>query len=160
VYERLLAAIVKKTSSIEAAHPEQFACKAGCYHCCLAVPTILPVEWAYLASFDRTPEGGQPSEIYPGQAMCRRLEADGRCAVYAHRPIVCRTHGHLLVIEDAPPDHCPWNFPTLEEAGEDEVFILEELHDTLLRVNMDFLRRNWPDQAREMAHLRVGFHPL
>lgn len=158
VYERLLDAIGKKTSAIEAAHPEQFACKAGCHHCCLAIPTLLPVEWAYLSGADRHPDQGRPSQIHPGEAMCQRLERDGTCAVYAHRPVVCRTHGHLLVTEDGLIDHCPWNFGTLEEIDEDEAFRLEDLHGTLLQVNLDFLKRGWPDRFAEMARLRVRFH--
>jgi Fe-S-cluster containining protein len=29
-------------------------------------------------------------------ARCAMLETDGRCAIYAHRPLVCRTQGHAL----------------------------------------------------------------
>ena len=90
--------------------------------------------------------------------MCERLESAGTCAVYEHRPVVCRTHGHLLVAEDGEVDHCPWNFGTLEEIDPDETFRLEDLHGTLLRVNMDFVKRAWPDRFAELARLRVRFH--
>lgn len=116
------------------------------------------MEWAYLAQIDRRPGKGRPSEIHPGEPMCERLEADGTCAVYEHRPVVCRTHGHLLVTEEGGVDHCPLNFETLEEIDADDAFRLEDLHGTLLRVNMDFVKRSWPDRFAELARLRVRFH--
>jgi len=157
-YERLLEAIEAKTSRIESALPGAFACRTGCHHCCLAVPTILPVEWAYLRSSDRTPSAPLVSDLYPGEALCRRLEADGRCAIYPRRPVVCRTHGHLLLTEDGGLDHCPWNFEGLEEADDTQVFALDDLHGSLLRVNLDFLRRARPENFAELAGCRVRFH--
>lgn len=157
-YERLLAAIAAKTSRIESALPEQFACKAGCHHCCQAVPTILPVEWAYLRHRDRRPRAALTSELHPGEALCDRLEPDGSCAIYAVRPVVCRTQGHLFQLESGELDHCPWNFGTLEEVEEGDVFRLESLHSTLLQVNLDFLRRVLGDEASRAAGWRVRFH--
>lgn len=158
VYERLLRAIDEKTARIEAALPDQFACRPGCHHCCLAVPTVLPVEWAYLAAHDLLPRQGAPSELHPGEAVCDRLRSDGACAVYPYRPVVCRTHGHLLLPEGGEIDHCPWNFGGLEEVEASQVFRLDDLHGSLLRVNLDFLRRNWPDQLAELARIRIRFH--
>ncbi len=157
-YERLLVAIEEKTSRIEQAMPDAFACRLGCHHCCQAVPTILPVEWAYLRGFDRLPSAPLVSALHPDEALCRRLELDGRCAIYARRPVVCRTHGHLLVTEAGDIDHCPWNFEGLEEVDDSLVFRLEDLHTTLLRVNLDFLHRTWPSRFAELASCRVRFH--
>jgi len=116
------------------------------------------VEWAFLRDHDRLPGTELVSDLYPGEPMCRRLEADGTCAVYAHRPVVCRTHGHLLLTEEGGIDHCPWNFPDLEEIEEGQVFRLEDLHGTLLKVNLDFLKRVFGDKYLEMAGMRVRFH--
>jgi len=158
-YERLLAAIAAKTDRIERAMPDQFACKPGCHHCCQAVPTVLPVEWAYLRAHDRQPAAPLSSELHPGEPLCRRLERDGSCAIYPHRPVVCRTQGHLFLLESGDVDHCPWNFGDLEEVDDSQVFRLGDLHGTLLQVNLDFLRRVWPDRFPEMAAMRVRFHP-
>lgn len=117
------------------------------------------MEWAYLAAHDRRPAQGRPSEIVPNEPMCDRLDADGRCVVYPWRPVVCRTHGHLLVTSEGDVDHCPWNFETLDEVDDTEVFRLDDLHGTLLRVNLDFLRRNWPEALNELARVRIVFHP-
>ena len=157
-YERLLAAIAAKTSRIEAALPEQFACKAGCHHCCQALPTILPVEWAFLRGRDRLPRAALRSDLHPGEDLCDRLEPDGSCAIYTVRPVVCRTQGHLFQLESGDLDHCPWNFETLEEVDDADVFRLESLHTTLLQVNLDFLRRVLGDEATLVAGWRVRFH--
>lgn len=157
-YARLLQALAEKTARIEAAFPDQFACRAGCHHCCQAVPTILPVEWAYLRGRDRLPGAELRSDLHPGESLCQRLETDGRCAIYEVRPVVCRTQGHLFQLDDGDLDHCPWNFLTLEEIEDSDVFRLETLHTTLLRVNLDFLRRVLGPDAPRAAGWRVRFH--
>jgi hypothetical protein len=45
----------------------------------------------------------------------------------------------------------------LEEVDEDLPFRLETLHDTLLRVNLAFLRRSYPARWKELAEIRIQF---
>lgn len=159
-YRRLLEAVDAKAAAIEARSPEVFACRPGCHHCCRAVPTVLPVEWANLREHDRGGDGiALRSELHPGEVLCRRLEGDGRCAIYPVRPVVCRTHGHLLLSEDGL-DACPWNWQGVEEVEEGDLFRLEDLHGSLVRVNLAFLRQAFPTRWRDLADVRIVFHPL
>ena len=66
-----------------------------------------------------------------GEQRCELLDADGRCAVYAARPIVCRSHGAPLRLPDGQLDACPLNFE-----GED----LARLGDCIDVQTLDTLR--------------------
>lgn len=133
------------------------ACREGCHHCCRRIATLLPVEFAFLASrIGRAVAPDLESLLHPGEPLCDLLDAKGSCTVYAQRPLICRTHGYLL-LSDEGIDHCPWNFEDLEEVDEDHPFRLEDLHQTLLQVNLAFLRRSWPSRWRELAEVRVRF---
>lgn len=135
------------------------ACRKGCHHCCRRIETLLPVEIAYLGT-GAWPQAdhGLESEIHPGEPLCGLLAADGSCGAYALRPLICRTHGYLLLTQEGI-DHCPWNFEDLEEVDESAVFSMENLHQTLLRINLAFLRRSFPENWRELAQVRVLFQP-
>jgi uncharacterized protein len=133
------------------------ACRKGCHHCCRRIDTLLPVETAYLGTTaSRQGDHGLESELHPGEPLCGLLALDGSCGAYSLRPLICRTHGHLLLTREGI-DHCPWNFQDLQEIDESALFNLENLHETLLRINLAFLRRAFPDRWRELAHVRVRF---
>lgn len=119
------------------------------------------MEYAYLASEASRSAGGTGSVglesiLHPGEPLCGLLDDRGLCSAYPRRPVICRTHGFLL-LSDEGLDHCPWNFEDLEEIEEDVPFRLDALHETLLRVNLAFLRRSFPDSWRELAEVRVRF---
>lgn len=135
------------------------ACRKGCHHCCRRIETLLPVEIIYLGAKTSCGGGsGLESQLHPGEALCGLLGPDGSCGAYSLRPLICRTHGHLLMTTEGL-DHCPWNFEDLEEVDESLVFSLENLHETLLRINLAFLRRAFPERWRELAQVRVLFQP-
>ena len=87
-------------------------CQKGCDACCHAWLTVGPVEadairagLAQLSPGQRAAvrargelqlarEGAaDPADARP---RCAMLHDDGSCAIYAHRPLVCRTQGHAL----------------------------------------------------------------
>jgi Fe-S-cluster containining protein len=161
-FEKLLAAVDGKNAKQATALAGQIACKAGCHHCCRRIPTILPIEWAWIqaagaeASGQNLASKGLRSDLHPDEPLCGHLDAQGLCSIYAARPLICRTHGSLI-LSDEGLDHCPWNFQELEEVDEDMVFRLENLHETLLRLNLAFLRRSYPTRWRELSAIRVEF---
>jgi Fe-S-cluster containining protein len=201
-FEKLLAAVDGKNAKQATALAGQIACKAGCHHCCRRIPTILPVEWAWIRKLEQErqklaksahPEEGSigarlegraespiasesaahpsrradgppqderqvelRSDFHPDEPLCGHLDAQGLCSIYAARPLICRTHGSLI-LSDEGLDHCPWNFQELEEVDEDMVFRLENLHETLLRLNLAFLQRSYPTRWRELSAIRVEF---
>lgn len=90
VVEKVEAAIARSSSSSS----DQLACRSGCDSCCTAGLTVLPVEAAALRRFlNDQPPAFSPAFTPKGQGFCAFLDVDGRCSVYAARPLLCRTHG-------------------------------------------------------------------
>ncbi|HEX7479636.1 MAG TPA: YkgJ family cysteine cluster protein [Polyangiales bacterium] len=106
-------ALVDKVTAFTAAACERraadIACTAGCSSCCEVWLTVSPVEAAQLRAGlaalspqarAQLGERGRHEQAREAEgaanARCAMLEPDGRCAVYAHRPLVCRTQGHAL----------------------------------------------------------------
>ncbi len=93
-------------------HRDAMACKEGCATCCAADLTIFPVEAAPLrAACEALPDDARAAiraRAAAGQHCALLL--DGRCAVYAERPIICRTQGLALDLEDGTVTACPLNF--------------------------------------------------
>lgn len=80
---------------VAASHGEHLRCVPGCVDCCQQDLQVLLAEAvAVLLALDRLPRGTLPA-VAPGDAggACVMLLQDGRCAVYDHRPLICRTHG-------------------------------------------------------------------
>lgn len=105
--------------------PAAFSCGPGCESCCHVRIGVFTVEaapirdaLARLAITDpplRARIRQQADD--PGHAERCALLVDGRCSVYAVRPLICRSHGLPIAAADlgdpAAPlrlDHCPLNF--------------------------------------------------
>jgi hypothetical protein len=134
-------------------------CGPGCDDCCRARLTVSPVEArAISAHLLELPKEVQVRLLERAQAdgdatahredRCVMLEEDGRCAVYAARPLVCRTQGlplrypsgviplEAVMAKAAEADitWCPLNFPTAApEAG--DVLDAERVDAMLALVN-------------------------
>lgn len=75
------------------------ACRAGCSHCC-HIPVTLSTTEAQLIAAEtgvvlsgfkgRKRAGGNPEK--PGYGNPCPFLSEGRCSIYAHRPLICRTH--------------------------------------------------------------------
>jgi Fe-S-cluster containining protein len=99
--------------------PAAFACAEGCSACCEARFSVFPVEaapiqaaLARLAVADpalRARVRDQADD--PAHQHHCALLVDRRCAVYAERPLICRSHGLPVVAPDTGAiSHCPLNF--------------------------------------------------
>lgn len=105
--------------------PAAFRCASGCDACCHVRIGVFAVEagqirraLADLADTDpalRARVRAQADD--PAHQDRCALLVDGRCAVYAERPLICRSHGLPVATPDpADPtgklqlDHCPLNF--------------------------------------------------
>ncbi len=97
-------------------------CHAGCDDCCRRRFTVTGIEAAVI----REGLAALPAERRQALAIraregdldvCPALDGDGRCAIYAHRPVICRTHGLPLRFTELHGgrslpmlDACPKNF--------------------------------------------------
>lgn len=113
-------------------------CRAGCSDCC-RLSTVCGLEAVVLL------QGGLgcgfSGQIEDAGEQCCLLR-DDRCLVYAHRPLICRTHGLPLVssaLTEGEVDCCPLNLPALagvSELAADLVLDLDLLTENLMRLNL------------------------
>ena len=104
-----------------AAHGEALQCGPGCTECCQPTLNVLVSEaLAILLGLSRL----EPALVdllrqSTGEQCCLLHPGTGRCAVYRHRPLICRTHGLPLLqsgalmgqpAPDARISCCPLNF--------------------------------------------------
>jgi hypothetical protein len=97
-------------------------CHAGCDDCCRRRFTVTGIEAAVIREGLAALPGERRLALAirardgdPG--VCPALDDDGRCAIYAHRPVICRTHGLPLRFTEPRAgrslpmlDACPKNF--------------------------------------------------
>mgnify|MGYP001813731917 CR=1 FL=1 len=108
--------------AIQARRSDRMRCAAGCSACCRARLSITRVEATFLRDGLASLPGARRSELSArtrevGREPCPALDDDGRCGVYAFRPLICRSYGVPLrhrrdVALVNPPviDACDLNF--------------------------------------------------
>lgn len=104
--------------------PEAFRCAPGCAACCHARFGVFAVEAApirrALAELARTDPALRARVRDQADDPAHRdhcaLLVDGRCTVYAERPLICRSHGLPVAVDDEI-SHCPLNFTAAPPPG-------------------------------------------
>lgn len=142
------------TARVNERYPQELACRAGCDDCCKRDLTVTAIEAERIARL----VAGLPAEERAALGeraadgpSCVALESDGRCAVYAARPVVCRSHGLPLRYVEPPPagrralpllDVCGKNFIGFELERIDPACVLDQQTLSLLLGGIDALRAN------------------
>jgi Fe-S-cluster containining protein len=161
-YAALVAKVDAFTRAAFDAGRASMACRRGCSSCCEVSLTVNHVEAAALRQALERLDAGAHARITARASKdtgrCVMLDDDGSCAVYAARPLVCRTQGFALRY---PPGfipagavrarssagevtHCPLNFT--EHAPEAaHVLDAERVDQILALVNVRFAREHGLD---------------
>jgi len=114
--------------------PEGFACRPGCWSCCRPRFSVFEIEALGIrealaelepALRERIREQGRDASL----GHCALL-VEGRCSVYAQRPMICRSHGLAIVTEDGQVDHCELNYVEVE-VPRASVLVLEAINRPL-----------------------------
>lgn len=172
-YRALVHKVTAFCEATTAKNRADMACGPGCSSCCHAWLSVCEVERAQLAAAAAAlPEAQRQALAARGRseqareqagaapARCTMLDAQGRCAVYEHRPLVCRTQGLALrypagvvpasaVRERLPSGEvtaCPLNFvQRLPEAS--DVLDAERVDQLLGLVNLRFAQTTGADPS-------------
>ncbi len=133
-------------------------CRAGCAGCCRHNLSVFEVEAAAVKAALHALPAEARQRITDRSREVQELEArgepvscpfllDDRCAIYAARPVICRTQGLPLLyqIEDGnrEVDFCPLNFTRPGATGELEenhLVPLDRLNERLALVNIAYCR--------------------
>jgi uncharacterized protein len=157
-YRNLVARVDELCRRIAAEYGEYLACGEGCDGCCRHV-SLFRVEAVALAEAlgclpaERAAHIRELARAASTSDACPLLE-NGRCLLYAARPIICRTHGMPLLIEQEGGkriDSCPKNFRGVATIPAVAVINLDLLNATLAAINAVFSpsRRNSAEPARQ-----------
>ena len=99
-HRALLAKVDAFERAARARRAASMACRAGCSACCHAKLTVCDVEAAVVregvAALEPEARARLAGRAGRSPDRCVMLEDDGRCAIYASRPLVCRTQGLAL----------------------------------------------------------------
>jgi Fe-S-cluster containining protein len=159
-HEELIRRVDALTGEIAARRAGDLACGKGCSACCRVQLELSPVETERVRSALRGLSSETRERIRararalaaaepPRDADCVMLENDGGCAIYASRPMVCRTQGHALRYPagSLPPEAiyatgaggeitwCPLNY-TAELPRSEDVLEGERIDELLAGINL------------------------
>jgi hypothetical protein len=142
----LRARVDRHFADAVARSPGSFACAPGCSHCCERF-SVFEVEAApiraALEEIGRRDPGLRERLREQGRDASSRacaLLVDGRCSVYAQRPLICRSHGLPVAVPDTDDparlrvDHCPLNFVD-GQIPRPSILVLEALNQPLAMVS-------------------------
>ena len=91
---------------------DQMRCAAGCEQCCHVDLSVFEVEAARVRDALRRLPADLRARVRDQAAQTERcaLLVEGRCTVYEQRPLICRSHGAAVRLDDGRVEHCPLNF--------------------------------------------------
>jgi uncharacterized protein len=97
-YEQLTHRVEQFFSRVHTRYGALMQCRAGCSLCCRARFSVTPLEAHVLTEgLAQLPEEARQRLAerarHGDKAACPALDEQGRCEVYAWRPLVCRSHG-------------------------------------------------------------------
>ncbi|MCO4768647.1 MAG: YkgJ family cysteine cluster protein [Deltaproteobacteria bacterium] len=166
-YAQFVQRIDTHAARVESAWGDELACRVGCSGCCHRDLTVFPLEAAVLANHIDGAGVELPSTARPtltptalavleleGAEPCVMLDAEGRCRVYAARPLICRTHGLPLAVQDDEGvygDVCPLSFDGgagLADLPSEDFLALETVNTVLVALNAQFVAATGADPAR------------
>lgn len=90
----------------------QITCAPGCEACCHVDLSVFEIEAAAIrTALAALPESTR-ARVRAGADQRERcaMLLDGRCAIYEQRPLICRSHGLAVQLDEGSVDHCPLNF--------------------------------------------------
>jgi Fe-S-cluster containining protein len=167
-YEALLAKVDAFSARVEAAQGPYLRCGRGCDACCRTARSAWAVELDHLARHvaalpEARREALRARRAHPDVVRGRRcvfLDDDGGCAVYAARPVLCRTHGPAVTSAASGLVWCELNFADVEAEAvpglvpADGVLDLDRLDALLALVNRRFVAaRGGPERGPLTAAL-------
>ena len=104
---------------VQSRHGSDMQCDTGCSDCCHVQLSITGVEAAAIRDLVATwpVERRRAIAVSREPSACAALDRDGRCTIYAARPLVCRSHGApIRMLERSLPvvQSCFRNFARTE----------------------------------------------
>ncbi len=168
-----LAMLTRETEArfdaIHERHRQRMECRPGCSACCRARLSVTRLEEHVIRA---GLEGMEPAArrairervTEPGREYCPALEQDGRCGIYAHRPLICRgfgvpqrRHGQVPMIQPPVIDVCDLNFTDvrLERLPDEDILEQSEIEERVAELNRTFCEARGLDPAERIPLAQI-----
>ncbi|HZK96973.1 MAG TPA: YkgJ family cysteine cluster protein [Prolixibacteraceae bacterium] len=142
-YYQLRSEIDVLSESLEKQHKKHLNCKKGCDLCCMAI-SVFPVEF-YAIKAELDIKSISELAVPQNDEDCRYL-VDHSCAIYASRPVICRTHGLPLLYISLDGDEyelscCELNFTDfdLDDFDDENTYPMDRINSQLYQINKNFV---------------------
>lgn len=142
-YRMLVEKVDAHCAKVAADFGGMIACRRGCDGCCRRL-SLFPVEAAALTEgFSRLTAAEREHILTLAQKAedgCPLLH-EGLCLLYELRPLICRSHGLPLLIEEEGEqrvDFCPLNFQGAESLPGSSILSLATLNTALATISARF----------------------
>ncbi|MCO5142176.1 MAG: YkgJ family cysteine cluster protein [Oligoflexia bacterium] len=114
-YENFLKKIDETTHKINPEITQNLNCQRGCSSCCRSEIQVNKIEKEYIKKYlNQNPLIQQKISLSQKQKnKCSFLLEDESCSIYEARPVICRTHGYPILIENNI-DICPLNASSIQ----------------------------------------------
>ncbi len=163
-YPTLIAELDQAITQAASHHAERLQCQPGCSECCKPF-SVLAVEAAHmqtaLSRLDQVTLTRLQDSTNRGTEQCPFL-TDNLCAIYHHRPLICRSQGLAIAYIDHEHEAievsaCPLNFPVEEEYPftEQDLLFMDSFNERLATINQEFCTKKGLPSAE-----RIPFHAI
>ena len=149
-YAALVSRLDAEITRVAALHDGRLLCRAGCDSCCGRFSLSLVETQALRAAMSALPADlrrmvREAAALQDPAAPCPLL-LNRRCAVYPHRPVICRTQGLPIGYIDHQQasievSACPMNFGPETNFSANELLFLDEWNESLSSINADLAAR-------------------
>lgn len=142
IYKTLIASLDDQVGQLTAVYKPYMQCHKGCSSCCIDSFKISYVEClALLYGFSQLPPetGAQIVEnLQKPNGRCPIL-VDDACALYEHRPVICRAFGVLLE-RRGEVYTCDLNFKDFKSDKPQQVLAMKAFYDILDEISAKLFR--------------------
>ena len=137
------------SARVTAVHAKHFACRQGCSGCCQTERTVNDLEFAALTEGFEALEPATQERLSNNPGSGCPLLLDDTCALYEERPLICRSHGLPIILENRL-DVCPLNFEdmSLKELPETDLLSVDTITTILAVSNMLYCQEASGDPER------------
>ncbi|MDH5299698.1 MAG: YkgJ family cysteine cluster protein [Desulfobulbaceae bacterium] len=147
-------------------HRQRLRCRPGCSGCCKSF-SVLGVE---AAAIERALARLAADALALIRSRADREEEcpfllDSLCAIYHHRPLICRSQGLAVAYIDhqrqaIEVSACPLNFPDDFPFAEEDLFFMDPFNHKLVELNRDFCAKNGLRPEERVTFKKLAATPV